>query len=80
MHGAKWSRSVLFNLEMMLYAVSVRHGCQLLGDLPVCPKYPSYDIAEEYANDKTKWVHDFAIVFDKMLLNKVDLGRLVDLS
>ena len=51
-----------------------------LGDLPVCPRYPSYDIGEVYANDKVKWVHDFAIVFDKMLLNKVDLGRLVELS
>ena len=58
------------------------NGCPLIGigDLPVCPKYSSYDIVEEYANDKDKWVHDFAIVFDKMLLNKVDLGRLVDLS
>merc|ERR1712027_62069 len=71
---------LLYDLELDDEGLS---GCTVpngAGDLPVCPKYPSYDIAEEYANNKTKWVHNFAIVFDKMLLNKVDLGRLVDLS
>ena len=52
----------------------------ITGDLPVCEKYPSYEWGEIYANNKTRWVNDFAIVFDKMLLNKVDLARLVDLS
>ena len=51
-----------------------------IGDLPPCPRYPSYDIGEIYANDKVRWVNDFGLVFDKMLLNKVDLSRLVDLN
>ena len=47
--------------------------------LPLCPRYPTYDIGEIYANDRNTWAGDFVIVLDKMLLNKVDLNGLQDL-
>lgn len=52
-------------------------------ELPLCPKYPTYEIARRYAQvgeGRAWWARDFAFVLDKMLLNKVDLSLLRDLN
>jgi len=48
-------------------------------DLPLCPKYPTYEIGRRYAHDGDWWVRDFVPVLDKMLVNKVDPDLLQDL-
>ena len=60
-------------------------GCRLpngIGEeeLPLCPKYSTYELGQVYAYDGAWWAHDFVPVLDKMLLNKVDRSHLRNLS
>ena len=48
------------------------------GELPLCPKYPAYEMNKVYACDVGGHMISSSFL-DKMLLNKVDRSRLRDM-